>query len=161
MSLLRPVDMRAQTFLLLAQGLLLLPPDALAAHDHHDRLVARLFAVRRAARRVLVPLALQRAKFFSSLAPSRYRRHALLVVRLGLLARAEDVVLRDERRRRIVRADRGGGRLFGGFERGELALCGRAAPGFDGFGGGLYSQVVDQCEISWCEDLGAKNVCIN
>jgi hypothetical protein len=25
----------------------------------------------------------------------------------------------------------------------------------------LYSQVVDQCEISWCEDLGAKNVCIN
>ena len=80
------------------QRLLLLSPDTLAAHDHHDRLVARLLAVRRAARRPVL-LALLRAELFSALAPSRYRRHPLLVVCLGLLARAEDVALRDECRR--------------------------------------------------------------
>ena len=51
MSPLRPVDVRPQTLLLLPQGLLLLSPAALTAHDHHDRLVPCLFVVRRAARR--------------------------------------------------------------------------------------------------------------
>jgi len=90
---LRLVDVRPQALLLLPQRLLLLSTDALAAHDHHDRLVACLFAVRRAARRLFVPLALLRAELFSALATARYRCHALLVVRLGLLARAENVVL--------------------------------------------------------------------
>jgi hypothetical protein len=101
MSLLRPVDVRAQTLLLLPERLFLLPPDTLAAHDHHDRLVARLFAIRRAAR-PLLPLALQRAEFFPALASSRYRRHPLLVVRLCLLARTEYVALRYERRSVVI-----------------------------------------------------------
>ena len=95
----RPVDVRPQTLLLFPQRLLLLSPHALAIHDHHHRLVPCLFAVRRAARRLFRPPALLRAELFSTLATARYRRHALLVVRLDLLARAEDVVLRDERRR--------------------------------------------------------------
>ncbi|SRR5216683_93722 len=98
MGFLCPVDVRAQALLLLPQGLLLLAPDALAAHDHHNRLVARLFAVRRAARRLLLPLALQRAELFSALATPRDRCHALFVIRLCLLAWSENVVLRDERR---------------------------------------------------------------
>ena len=93
MTPLGPVDVRPQTLLLLPQRLLLLSTDALAAHDHHDRLVACFFAVRRAARRLFLPLALLRAELFSALATARYRCHALLIVRLGLLARAENVVL--------------------------------------------------------------------
>src|SRR5712691_7196569 len=73
MSPLRPVDVRPQTLLLLQQGLLLLSPDALAAHDHHDRLVPCRFAVRRAARRFFLPLALLRAELFSALATVCYR----------------------------------------------------------------------------------------
>jgi len=38
MSPFHPVDVRPQTLLLLPQGLLLLSPDPLAAHDHHDHL---------------------------------------------------------------------------------------------------------------------------
>lgn len=53
------LDVRPQPFVLLPQGLLLLPPDALATHDQHYRLVPRHFAVRRATRRFLLPLALQ------------------------------------------------------------------------------------------------------
>ena len=59
MSLLRPLDMCAQAFLLLSQGLLLFTSDAFAAHDHHDRFVTRFLAVRRAARHFLLALALQ------------------------------------------------------------------------------------------------------
>lgn len=103
-GLLCPLNMSAQTLLLLVQRLLLLSPDAFAAHDHHDRLVACLFAVRRAARRLLPPLAFLRAELFSALAASRYRCHALLVVRLCLLARAENVALRDESRRVVCAA---------------------------------------------------------
>ena len=99
MGLLCPLNMSAQTFLLLPQRLLLLSPDTFAAHDHHDRLVARLFAVRRAARRLFPPLALLRAELFPALATPRDRRQALLVVCLCLLARAEDIALRDESRR--------------------------------------------------------------
>lgn len=58
MSFLCLVNMRAQTFLLLPQGLLLFASDAFAAHDHHYRLVARFLAVRRAARHLLIALAL-------------------------------------------------------------------------------------------------------
>ena len=101
MSLLRPVDVRAQTLLLLPERLLLLPPDALAAHHHHDRLVARLFTIRRAARRLLPP-ALQQAELFPALASSRCRRRPLLVVRLCLLARTKYVALRHEHRRVVV-----------------------------------------------------------
>ena len=93
MSSLRPVYVRPQTLLLLPQGLLLLSSDSLTAHDHHDRLVPCFFAVRRAARRLLLPLALLRAELFSALATACYRCQALLVVRLDLLARAENVVL--------------------------------------------------------------------
>jgi hypothetical protein len=42
MSLLFPVDVRTQTLRLLPERLFLFPPDALAAYDHHDRLVAHL-----------------------------------------------------------------------------------------------------------------------
>ena len=59
MSLFRLVDMCAQAFLFLSQGLLLFTSDAFAAHDHHYRFVARFLAVRRAARHLLVTLALQ------------------------------------------------------------------------------------------------------
>lgn len=38
-SLLSPADVRAQMLLLLPERLLLSPPDALAAHDHRDRLL--------------------------------------------------------------------------------------------------------------------------
>jgi len=151
MRLLPPLDMRTQPFLLLPQRLLLLPPDALAAHNHHNRLVTRLLAIRRAARRLLLSLALQRAELFPALAASRNRCHPLLVVRLGLLPRTEDVALRYECRR-FVRAGRGC--LLGGFERGELPLCCRAAAIFNRFCGSLYSQVVDQCEVGRCENLG-------
>jgi hypothetical protein len=153
-GLLCSLNMGAQTLLLLVQRLLLFPPDAFAAHDHHDRLIARLFAVRRAARRFLPPLALLRTELFSALAPARYRCHALLVVRLCLLARAENVALRDERRRVVCSAGRGG--LFGGFERGQLALCGGTAPIFNGFAGCFYSQVIEHCEVGGCENLGAR-----
>ena len=101
MGLLCPLNMSPQTFLLLPQRLLLLSLDTFAAHDHHDRLVARLFAVRRAARRLFPPLALLRAELFSALAASRDRRYALLVVCLCLFAWAKDIVLRDESRRVI------------------------------------------------------------
>ena len=104
MGLLRPLDMSAQTFLLLLQGLFLLAPDTFAAHDHHDRLIASLFAIRRAARRLFPPFALHRAELFTALTTSRYRCHAFLVVCLRLLARAEDVALGDEGRCRVVRA---------------------------------------------------------
>jgi hypothetical protein len=60
-SLLRPVDVRAQTLLLLPERLLLVPPDV-AAHSHHDRLVARPFAIHRAAHRLL-PLAFSDPNF--------------------------------------------------------------------------------------------------
>jgi hypothetical protein len=157
MSLLRPVDVRAQTLLLLPQRLLLLPPDALAAHDHHDRLVARLFAIRRAARRLLLPPALQRPEFLPALASSRYRRHPLLVVRLCLLAWTEYVALRYERRRVVVVCAAGRrGSLFGGFEGCELAFGDRPTSAFYGFCRRLYSQVIDQREISGCENLRAK-----
>ena len=141
MGLLCPVDMSAQTFLLLLQGLFLFAPDAFAAHDHHDGLIARLFAVRRAARRLFPPFALHRAELFSALTTSRYRCHALLVVCLGLFSRAENIVLRDESRRAgVVRAAAAGGLvLFVGFEGGELPLCSGTAPVFDGLAGGLYS----------------------
>ncbi len=97
-----PLDMSAQTFLLLLQGLFLFTPHTFAAHDHHDRLIARLFAVRRATRCLFLPLALHRAELFSALATSRYQRHALLLVRLRLLAWAENIALRDESRCGVV-----------------------------------------------------------
>ncbi len=64
--------------------------------DHHDRLIARLFAVRRATRCLFLSLALHRAELFSTLTTSRYRHHTLLVVRFRLLAWAENMALRDE-----------------------------------------------------------------
>ncbi len=136
MGLLRPVDMRAQAFLLLPQGLLLFASDAFAAHDHHYRLVARFLAVRRAARRLLIVLALQRAELFPTFAAARYRRHAFLVVRFRLLTRAENVAFRDESWG-VARARRRGGRLFGGFERREFALRSSTTPAFDRFGRSL------------------------
>ena len=49
--------------------------------------------------------------------------------------------------------------LFGGFKGGELALCSRTAPVFDGLAGGLYSQVIEQCEVSGSENLmGARGI---
>ena len=99
MSLLCPVDVRAQTLLLLPERMLLFPSDALAAHD---RLVARLLVIRRAAPRLLLPLALQRAELFPALASSRYRRYPLFVARLCLHARTEYVALRYERRCVVV-----------------------------------------------------------
>ena len=59
MSLFRLVDMCAQAFLLLPQGVLLFTSDAFAAHDHHYRFVTCFLAVRRTARHLLVTLALQ------------------------------------------------------------------------------------------------------
>ena len=93
MGLLCLVDVRAQALLLLPQGLFFLASDAFATHDHHDRLVARFLAIRRAARRLLLSLAFQRAELFSPLPTSRDRCHALLVVRLGLFARAQNIAL--------------------------------------------------------------------
>jgi len=96
MGLLCPLDVSAQTLLLLMQGLFLFAPDAFAAHNHHDRLIARLFAIRRAARCLFVPFAPHRAELFSAFTTSRYRCHPFLVVCLRLLAWAENIALRDE-----------------------------------------------------------------
>ena len=88
MSLLRLVDVRTQAFLLLPQRLFLFASDTFTPHDHHDWLVARFLAVRRAARCLLPVLSLQRAELFPTFAAARYRCHALLIVCLRLLAGA-------------------------------------------------------------------------
>lgn len=97
-GLLCPLDMSAQTFLLLVQGLFLFASDTFAAHDHHDGFIASLFTVRRAARCLFISFALHRAELFSALATSCYRCNAFLVVCLCLLAWAENIALRNERR---------------------------------------------------------------
>ena len=152
MRLLRPLDMSTQLLLLFPQRRLLLSEHRAAREDHHERLVARLLAVRRAARSLLVLLALERAVLLAALAALLDRRDALRVVRLGLLARPEDVVLRDERLREV--AVRGGEeRLLLRLECGELALRGAAPAALDRVVRGFDAQVVEQREVGWREDL--------
>jgi hypothetical protein len=98
-TLLLPLNVRAQPLLLLLQ-LLFLPSDPFITHwqDHHYRLVARLLAIRRAARSLLLLLSFQRNQPFlypRDLALS-IRSDPILVVSLGLLARAENITLRDD-----------------------------------------------------------------
>lgn len=128
-TLLRPIDMRPQLLLLLPQRRLLLPPHRTTREDHHQRLVPRLLPVRRAARRVLVLLALHRPELLAPLAAFGDRRHPLLVVRLRLLPRPQDIVLRYEG---VVGGAGLREDLFICLQRGEFAFCGRPTATFDG-----------------------------
>ena len=83
----------AQTLALLAQRSVLLAAHAKAVRDHLEVLVARLLAVGRTAGHLLVLLALLAAKLAAALAALVDGAHALLVVCLGLLARAQNVGL--------------------------------------------------------------------
>lgn len=84
--------MCAQLPLLFPQRRLLLAAHGAARENHHDRLVPRLLAVRGAARILLVFLPLERPVLLTALAALLDGGHTLSVVRLGLLARTEDVV---------------------------------------------------------------------
>ena len=152
MRLLRPLDMSTQLLLLFPQRRLLLSAHRPAREDHHERLVARLLAVRRAARSLLVLLALERAVLLAALTALLDRGHALRVVGLGLLPRPEDVVLGDEGVGEVT-VRRGKEGLLLRLERGELALRGAATPTFNCGRGGFDPKVVEKSEVCWCEDL--------
>ena len=59
MCLFGSLDVCSQLLLLLLQRRLLLSPDGVATEYHHDRLVPRLFSIRRTARRLLFLLSLE------------------------------------------------------------------------------------------------------
>lgn len=152
MRLLRPLDMSTQLLLLFPQRRLLLSAHRAAREDHHERLVARLLAVRRAARSLLILLALERAVLLAALTALLDRGHALRVVGLRLLPRPEDVVLGDEGVGEVT-VRRGKEGLLLRLERGELALRGAATPSFNRGRGGFDPKVVEKSEVCWCEDL--------
>ena len=153
MRLFGALDVCAQLLLLFAQGRLLLAPHRARGEDHHERLVACLLTVRRAARRGLVFLALERAVLLAALAALLDRRDALCVIRLGFLARPEDVILGDERLREVP-VRRREERLLLRLERRELALRCTAAPALYRLARGFDAEVVEEGEVGRCEDLG-------
>jgi hypothetical protein len=129
--------MRAQLLLLVPQTRLFLAPHRPARKNHHNWLVPRLFAVRRATRCILVLLPFGRTKLLSSFASLLDRRHALLVVGLGLLSGTFDVVFGEESRVVV-----GGVGLALGFEGGEFAFGSGPAAGFGFFCCGFDTQLV-------------------
>ena len=90
--LLRRLNMRPQSLLFLPQTLLPLPLDALAPHNHHNRLIPRLLPIRTRARRLLLLLALQTAELLAPLAALGDRRQTLFVVGFLPFSRTEDVL---------------------------------------------------------------------
>ena len=119
MCLLGRLDMLPQLSLLVPQRRLLLPSHRTTRQNHHNRLIPLLLLIRRATRRSLVLLPLERSKLLAPLASLLDRRHPLRVVCLGFLARPEDVVLGYERVFECIAGLEG---LAGGFEGGEFAL---------------------------------------
>ena len=133
--------MCTQLLLLFPQRRLLLATHRATGKYHHERLVARLLAVRRAARRRLVLLALERAVLLTPFAALFDRGDALGVVCFRLLPRAEDVVLGDECLCEVA-VRRREERLLLRLKRGELPLRSTASTTLDRFARCLQTEVV-------------------
>lgn len=72
---------------------LFLTSHSTAAEDHHNRLVPRLFPVRRTAGRTLILFAFMRTKLVPSFPAFLNRGHTFSIVGFGFLTRTKDIVL--------------------------------------------------------------------
>ena len=142
MRLLRPLNVSTQLLLLLPQGCLFLATNRAAGKNHHERLVARLLAIRRAAGRGLRLLAFERAILLATLATLLDRRHALRIVRLGFLARPENVILGYEGLCEVP-VTGGEKRFLLRLKRGKFALRGAAAPSFNGLACRFNAEIIE------------------